>query len=136
MSNVNVYGLATVGVVNMITENGASLALATDNINIYPDVIALFRVSASGGTPPPTSTTTSTPTTLSTVTTTTGPSATGWNFLGCYTDNVGGRTLVNGVQVEGGSTAMSVELCQAACKANGYSIAGVEYSGECCRCIS
>lgn len=117
----------------MITENGASLALATDNINVYPDVIALFRVSASGQTPPPTSTKSSTPTTLSTITSTTGPSATGWNFLGCYTDNVGGRTLVNGVQVEGGSTAMSVELCQAACKANGYSIAGVEYSGECCK---
>lgn len=117
----------------MITENGVSLALATDNINIYPDVIALFRVSASGGTTPPP---TSTMTTFTTTTTTIGPSATGWSFLGCYTDSVSGRTLVNGVQVQGGSTAMSVELCQAACKANGYSIAGVEYSGECCKYLT
>lgn len=118
--------MGTVGVVNMITQNGVSLAHATDNINVYPDVIALFRVSASGGTPPPS-------TTFATVTTTaSNPGTTGWNFLGCYSDNVNGRTLVNNIQVQGGSTAMSVELCQAACKANGYSIAGVEYSGECC----
>ena len=47
-SNVNVYTLSTVGTTNMITINGQSMAKYSDNNNVYPDVIALFR---SGGPP-------------------------------------------------------------------------------------
>ncbi len=57
----------------------------------------------------------------------------GWTFLGCYTDNVSGRALPNGEQVPGGSGAMTVEACESTCLAAGFSIAGTEYAGECCK---
>jgi WSC domain len=52
----------------------------------------------------------------------------GWNFLGCYTDQVGVRTLGIGIGVSGG---MTVEKCVAACAAASYPLAGVEYAQEC-----
>ena len=55
-----------------------------------------------------------------------------WNFLGCYTDMVSARTLSVAQGVPGGSGAMTIEACQAACQAAGYNLAGVEYSVECC----
>ncbi|KAI9708251.1 MAG: hypothetical protein M1820_004205 [Bogoriella megaspora] len=42
-SNINFYGLNTVGTTNMVTINGASRARYSDNINVFPDTIALFR---------------------------------------------------------------------------------------------
>lgn len=115
------------------------LAASSDNVNAFADVIALFRLaSGSGGvTPPPPSSTSKGPTTMSTITTSSSPpKQTGWSSLGCYSDNVNGRTLANQVQVPGGASAMSVEACEAACKSAGYTIAGLEYSGECCKyCI-
>ncbi|KAK6068607.1 WSC domain-containing protein [Seiridium cupressi] len=42
-----------------------------------------------------------------------------------------GRTLTYGAQVAGGASAMTNELCTAACSTAGYSLAGTEYSGEC-----
>ncbi|KAF3055332.1 Glucan 1,3-beta-glucosidase [Trichoderma lentiforme] len=134
LTNINIYNLGTVGVVNSITENGNVLAASSANANAFADVIALFRLaSGSGGTnPPPPSSTTKGPTTMSTITTSSSPpKQTGWSSLGCYSDNVNGRTLANQVQVAGGASAMSVEACETACKAAGYTIAGVEYSGEC-----
>jgi len=140
LTNVNVYCLGTVGVINMVAEAGNALALYSDNENVYPGVIALFQLaSGNGGGPPPPTTTisSSVPTTMSTVvsktTTAQGSGSSGWTFLGCYTDNVSGRTLMNGLQVPGGASAMSVELCEATCIAAGYVLAGVEYSGECCK---
>ena len=56
-----------------------------------------------------------------------------WTYLGCYTDNVSGRALPNGEAVTGGSAAMTNELCQSACQAAGFSMAGTEYAGECCK---
>lgn len=56
-----------------------------------------------------------------------------WTALGCYTDNVSGRALPNGESVTGGSAAMTNELCQSACLTAGFSIAGTEYAGECCK---
>lgn len=56
-----------------------------------------------------------------------------WTYLGCYTDNVSGRALPNGEAVKGGSAAMTNELCQSACKSASFSMAGTEYSGECCK---
>ena len=47
--------------------------------------------------------------------------------------SIGGRTLPNGGDVAGGSAAMTVDLCTAACQTQGYTLAGIEYSGECCK---
>jgi glucan 1,3-beta-glucosidase len=66
---------------------------------------------------------------------TTSASATptsGWNFRGCYTDGVGGRTLGNGEAVPGGASAMTIEACQTVCHGLGYTLAGLEYADECC----
>lgn len=115
----------------MISEAGKSLALYSDNVNVFPDIIALFQLTAGSGgsgTPPPSTTlTTSTKTTTST----TAPAATGWNFRGCYTDNVSGRALVNNEVVPGGASGMSIEACQTECHSLGYTLAGVEYGDEC-----
>jgi glucan 1,3-beta-glucosidase len=57
----------------------------------------------------------------------------GWTFKGCYTDSTAARTLPNMEPVSGG---MTNEGCQNACLAAGYSIAGTEYAGECCKYMS
>ncbi|KAJ9116297.1 hypothetical protein QFC22_004737 [Naganishia vaughanmartiniae] len=54
------------------------------------------------------------------------PAISGWTAKGCYADL--GRTLQYGVAVTGG---MTIEKCLAACLAAKYTIAGVEYAGEC-----
>jgi hypothetical protein len=56
-----------------------------------------------------------------------------WTFLGCYVDNVYGRAFPNGEAVPGGTNYMTNEVCQSACLKAGFSIAGTEYAGECCR---
>lgn len=56
-----------------------------------------------------------------------------WTSIGCYTDNVSGRALPNGESVPGGSAAMTNELCQSACQDAGFTMAGTEYGGECCK---
>ncbi|MCJ1305932.1 hypothetical protein MMC08_008749, partial [Hypocenomyce scalaris] len=43
IQNVDVYNLNTVGTTDMITRNGISLASYADNVDVYPDGIALFR---------------------------------------------------------------------------------------------
>lgn len=55
----------------------------------------------------------------------------GWGFLGCYTDSVTARTLTANGASAGGGGALTVALCTQACQAEGYILAGVEYSGEC-----
>jgi hypothetical protein len=47
---------------------------------------------------------------------------------GCYTDDVGLRTLPDRVFPQGDLTT---ELCTSACKAAGFIYAGTEYGGEC-----
>ena len=42
-SNIDVYNLNTIGTAIMIDRNGQSLAKAADNVNVFPDNIALFR---------------------------------------------------------------------------------------------
>src|ERR1700761_9187426 len=59
------------------------------------------------------------------------PGPPGWTSLGCYSDSVGARTLLNGVATAGGGSAMTIALCTTACKQAGYSLAGAEYAGEC-----
>ena len=60
-------------------------------------------------------------------------STSGWTYQGCYSDAGGARTLGNAIN--GFGTTMTNELCQSKCKAAGYTLAGTEYSGECCRFI-
>ncbi|KAH6711606.1 hypothetical protein BKA61DRAFT_554745 [Leptodontidium sp. MPI-SDFR-AT-0119] len=62
---------------------------------------------------------------------TTNPGPGLWAFSGCYTEGTTGRALDHGLAVVGGSNNMSVSNCVAACQGAGYSLAGVEYSGEC-----
>jgi glucan 1,3-beta-glucosidase len=119
----------------MVTQNENSLAKYSDNVDVFPDNIALFQLaSASGGQ----TTASSPPTTLSTRTSTSSssaPTSSGWAFLGCYTDSVSARTLSQHIAVSGGASATTIEACQAACHALGYSLAGVEYADECCKNI-
>ncbi|KAH8991415.1 WSC domain-containing protein [Lactarius hatsudake] len=55
------------------------------------------------------------------------PSVGLWNGLGCYNDSVSARALQ--VRVEAGNT--TVESCVAACQAQGFRLAGVEFGREC-----
>jgi glucan 1,3-beta-glucosidase len=138
LTNIKVYALSTVGTTNMVTQNGNTLAVRSDNVGSFQDTIALFQLAAGTGPNPTTSSTTRASTTLSTRTTTSataGPTPSGWRYLGCYTDNVGGRALPVGTQVPGGAGAMTVEACTTACRAGGYVLAGLEYAGECCKCF-
>ena len=76
----------------------------------------------------PTSTSSSASSTASSTATGTVPS--GWTSLGCYNDTVGDRTLETEIYSIPGAS-MTVELCLAACLAGGYTLAGLEYAGEC-----
>ncbi|KAH8659256.1 WSC domain-containing protein [Tricladium varicosporioides] len=62
---------------------------------------------------------------------TTNPGPNGWVSEGCYSDSVASRTLANTVATTGGGSAMTVALCVDACHTAGYSLAGVEYGGQC-----
>ena len=44
-SDINMYNLNTVGTTNMATVNGKAIAKYSDNVNVFPDTIALFRPS-------------------------------------------------------------------------------------------
>nr|OQO23943.1 hypothetical protein B0A51_11072 [Rachicladosporium sp. CCFEE 5018] len=58
------------------------------------------------------------------------PAPPGWTSYGCWADGPT-KSLANGVQVPGGTSNLTVELCTAACSGAGYTLAGVEYAGEC-----
>ena len=49
-------------------------------------------------------------------------------YVGCYTDNVGGRALASASYVD--SINMTVENCVAFCSGRGWKLAGVEYYQE------
>lgn len=144
----------------MIVQEGKTvLVKSSDNVNVYPDTIALFQLGSTSGTssspPPPQSPITAhssapassqtyssvpsqsqTATTFSTATSAPAPSSSssfgGWTPLGCYTDgSSSGRTLPNSATVPGGASNMTIENCQAACRALGYSLVGLEYAQEC-----
>ncbi|KAG7006511.1 glucan 1,3-beta-glucosidase [Physcia stellaris] len=42
-SNINIYNLNTIGAASMVDRDGNFLARAGDNVNVFPDTIALFR---------------------------------------------------------------------------------------------
>jgi hypothetical protein len=52
-----------------------------------------------------------------------------WTYAGCFVDSVSARVLNSAFKGDG--TGMSTETCTAFCAAEGYSVAGVEYSTEC-----
>ncbi|KAF2209576.1 hypothetical protein CERZMDRAFT_70063 [Cercospora zeae-maydis SCOH1-5] len=60
----------------------------------------------------------------------TNPGPPGWKSGGCWTDS-NDRTLKNRVDTPGGTSEATVALCTSACANGGYSLAGVEYAGEC-----
>jgi hypothetical protein len=65
---------------------------------------------------------------------TTGPSpvTTGlpgtWTYAACYVDNADGRVLAD----EYDSSTTTVASCVAYCSSNNFTLAGIEYSTQCC----
>ena len=51
-----------------------------------------------------------------------------WSYAGCYVDNVNGRILGNELD----SASTTVESCIANCASQNFTIAGIEYSTQCC----
>jgi hypothetical protein len=51
-----------------------------------------------------------------------------WTYEGCYVDNVNGRIM--GDELD--STSTTVESCIANCASQNFTIAGIEYSTQCC----
>ncbi|KAG4437093.1 hypothetical protein IFR05_007427 [Cadophora sp. M221] len=97
-----------------------------------PNRLSLFRygISASPGATSssvPSASTSVSPTGSGATTTTSATPS--WNYLGCYVDSVGSRTLNN--QIYGNGDIMTTDLCQSQCKKAGYTLSGVEYGGEC-----
>jgi hypothetical protein len=60
----------------------------------------------------------------------TNPGPSGWHSLGCYTDSNKARSLTVAARMPGHT--VTVAVCTSRCKDMGYSLAGVEYGGECC----
>lgn len=52
-----------------------------------------------------------------------------WTYGACYVDNANGRILGN----EQDNSGMTVENCIAYCSGGGYTLAGIEYSVQCCK---
>jgi hypothetical protein len=50
-----------------------------------------------------------------------------WQSMGCYSDSTNARTLTASINIAGNT----VEKCQAACQANGYRYAGMEFGSQC-----
>jgi hypothetical protein len=57
-----------------------------------------------------------------------------WTYSGCYVDSVAARSLSSAFKGDG--TGMSADSCTAFCTAEGYWVAGVEYSAECVSVLS
>jgi hypothetical protein len=49
LTQVNIYCLITVGTNNMISEAGNTVAKFNDNVNVFPDLIALFQLASGTG---------------------------------------------------------------------------------------
>ncbi|OBT82398.1 hypothetical protein VE02_09582 [Pseudogymnoascus sp. 03VT05] len=54
-----------------------------------------------------------------------------WVPFGCYTDSTTTRSLANALYNDSTRWSMTTELCQATCGKAGYSLAGIEYGGQC-----
>jgi glucan 1,3-beta-glucosidase len=49
LTQVNIYCLSTIGTINMISEAGNTVAKFSDNVNVFPDLIALFQLASGTG---------------------------------------------------------------------------------------
>ncbi|KOS19608.1 putative fungistatic metabolite [Escovopsis weberi] len=58
------------------------------------------------------------------------PGPDGWTSQGCYSEGTTGRALATGLNGVPGDQ-MTVAKCTAGCQSAGFSLAGVEYAGEC-----
>ncbi|PMD48803.1 WSC-domain-containing protein [Hyaloscypha variabilis F] len=54
---------------------------------------------------------------------------TDYNYVGCYSEGVGGRALE--YQQDLNTSTITIEECLFACKAGGFAFAGVEYASQC-----
>lgn len=54
---------------------------------------------------------------------------TDYNYVGCYSEGVGGRALE--YQQDLDTTTITIESCLFACKNKGYAFAGVEFGSQC-----
>lgn len=116
--------------------NMTELCGGPNRLNIYESgVIAdptggTSTVPSSTAQPTPSNTTTMTP--PSTTTPTSTPTATGlpdgWEYQGCWIDNVNGRIF--GHQ-EADNPDMTIESCIGICSDLGYTVAGMEWSVQC-----
>lgn len=59
------------------------------------------------------------------------PNTETWSALGCYTDTTSARTLSNLTGTQG-NVEVTIESCTLACQFAGFSLAGTEYSSQCC----
>ncbi|KAK6592878.1 wsc domain-containing protein [Botrytis cinerea] len=73
--------------------------------------------------------------TTSTVIPTIVPSASSYTYVGCYNETLNTNTTGGLRSLNGGVTealdVMTIPLCMAFCKSNGYAYAGIEYTREC-----
>jgi hypothetical protein len=107
--------------------NTAETCGGSNRLSLYSYVTPGSSSSASGSSIPGTSSS------VSSSASATPTLAAGWTSMGCYNDSVGVRTL--SYAVYGTGNIMTVELCQSSCKSAGYILSGVEYGGECCKCL-
>jgi hypothetical protein len=49
LTQVNIYCLSTIGTINMISEAGNTVAKFSNNVNVFPDLIALFQLASGTG---------------------------------------------------------------------------------------
>ena len=59
------------------------------------------------------------------------PAYNGWLSAGCYEDSINARVVPNQRYPAGGPAAMTVESCLDACRADGFTVSGLEWGQEC-----
>lgn len=113
-----------------MTQSDCSMACNGDLLSYCggPDRLSVWTIAdvASTNTAPSERTTSTSMTTSAT--TIAGPTVSGAEYLGCYSDTVSSRTLTGYYSNSGSQT---LDTCAAAAIANNYQYFGVEYGGEC-----
>jgi hypothetical protein len=110
--------------------NSSEICGGGNRLSLYKFGVNSVSISTSSGSSSMAATTSSTSTT-SAASSAAASAVPVWSYLGCYVDSVNARTLGNAIY--GNANVMTVELCQSSCESGGYTLSGVEYSGECCK---
>ncbi|KAK4184466.1 WSC domain-containing protein [Podospora australis] len=105
--------------------NDNELCGAGMRLNVYSFGAAEATSTSTSSTVASSTSTSSAPAATSTSSTT---GIDGYEYQGCYTDNVPHHVLAGKVVFDG---AMTLAKCAASCKASGYGVFGVEYGSEC-----